>query len=89
MAGRKPKLTAVKKLEGNSGKRKLNSKEPSNVYSVQHRNEDIRILRFNIGRFGYGEQKNIYQPSTSKNEGWHILYRENKNGLWKQKDKNE
>lgn len=28
MAGRKPKPTAVKKLEGNSGKRKLNIKEP-------------------------------------------------------------
>ena len=28
MAGRKPKPTAVKKLEGNLGKRKLNSKEP-------------------------------------------------------------
>ena len=28
MAGRKPKPTAVKKLEGNSGKRKLNTKEP-------------------------------------------------------------
>ena len=27
MAGRKPKPTAVKKLEGNPGKRKLNSKE--------------------------------------------------------------
>lgn len=26
MAGRKPKPTAIKKLEGNSGKRKLNSK---------------------------------------------------------------
>lgn len=28
MAGRKPKPTAVKKLEGNPGKRKLNKKEP-------------------------------------------------------------
>jgi|GEM_PF-4817257 len=28
MAGRKPKPTAVKKLEGNQGKRKLNTKEP-------------------------------------------------------------
>ena len=28
MAGRKPKPTAVKKLEGNPGKRKLNTKEP-------------------------------------------------------------
>ncbi len=28
MAGRKPKPTAVKKLEGNSGKRKLNIKGP-------------------------------------------------------------
>ena len=28
MAGRKPKPTAVKKLEGNPGKRKLNMKEP-------------------------------------------------------------
>lgn len=28
VAGRKPKPTAVKKLEGNPGKRKLNSKEP-------------------------------------------------------------
>lgn len=28
MAGRKTKPTAVKKLEGNPGKRKLNSKEP-------------------------------------------------------------
>jgi len=28
MAGRKPKPTALKKLEGNSGKRKLNKKEP-------------------------------------------------------------
>ena len=27
MAGRKPKPTVVKKLEGNPGKRKLNSKE--------------------------------------------------------------
>ena len=27
MAGRKPKPTAVKKLEGNPGKRKLNAKE--------------------------------------------------------------
>ena len=27
MAGRKPKPTAVKKLEGNPGKRKLNTKE--------------------------------------------------------------
>ena len=29
MAGRKPKPTAVKKLEGNPGKRKLNTKEPA------------------------------------------------------------
>ena len=29
MAGRKPKPTAVKKLEGNQGKRKLNIKEPN------------------------------------------------------------
>ena len=28
MAGRKPKPTALKKLEGNPGKRKLNNKEP-------------------------------------------------------------
>ena len=28
MAGRKPKPTAVKKLEGNPGKRKLNKKKP-------------------------------------------------------------
>ena len=28
MAGRKPKPTAVKKLEGNPGKRKLNVKKP-------------------------------------------------------------
>ena len=28
MAGGKPKPTAVKKLEGNPSKRKLNSKEP-------------------------------------------------------------
>lgn len=28
MAGRKPKPTAVKKLEGSPGKRKLNKKEP-------------------------------------------------------------
>ena len=28
MAGRKPKPTAVKKMEGNPGKRKLNTKEP-------------------------------------------------------------
>ena len=28
MAGRKPKPTALKKLEGNTGKRKLNTKEP-------------------------------------------------------------
>ena len=28
MVGRKPKPTAIKKLEGNPGKRKLNSKEP-------------------------------------------------------------
>ena len=31
MAGRKPKLTAVKKLEGNPGKRKLNTKELERV----------------------------------------------------------
>lgn len=29
MAGRKPKPTVAKKLEGNPGKRKLNSKEPA------------------------------------------------------------
>ena len=28
MAGRKPKPTALKKLEGNPGKRKLNTREP-------------------------------------------------------------
>ena len=28
MAGRKPKPIAIKKLEGNPGKRKLNTKEP-------------------------------------------------------------
>ena len=28
MAGRKPKPTALKKLEGNPGKRKLNTKKP-------------------------------------------------------------
>ena len=28
MAGRKPKPTAIKKLEGNPRKRKLNTKEP-------------------------------------------------------------
>lgn len=31
MAGRKPKPTAIKKLEGNPGKRKLNTKEPAPV----------------------------------------------------------
>ena len=34
MAGRKPKPTAVKKLEGNPGKRKLNTKEPMPVRGV-------------------------------------------------------
>jgi hypothetical protein len=29
MAGRKPRPTAVKKTEGNPGKRKLNTKEPN------------------------------------------------------------
>ena len=39
MAGRKPKPTAVKKLEGNPGKRKLNTKKGTspfgslNIYS--------------------------------------------------------
>lgn len=28
MAGRKPKSTTIKKLEGNPGKRKKNTKEP-------------------------------------------------------------
>lgn len=28
MAGRKPKPTAIKELEGNPGKRKLNNKKP-------------------------------------------------------------
>ena len=38
MAGRKPKPTAVKKLEGNPGKRKLNKKEPAlkrdNIHTI-------------------------------------------------------
>ena len=35
MAGRKPKPTAVKKLEGNPGKRKLNTKEPNpGIYTI-------------------------------------------------------
>lgn len=38
MAGRKPKPTAVKKLEGNPGKRKLNTKEP--MPGIQLRHED-------------------------------------------------
>ena len=39
MAGRKPKPTAVKKLEGNPGKRKLNTKEP--VPAKKPRNTSI------------------------------------------------
>lgn len=35
MAGRKPKPTAVKKLEGNLGKRKLNVKEPVPAKGMQ------------------------------------------------------
>lgn len=35
MAGRKPKPTAIKKLEGNPGKRKLNTKEPIPVKGMQ------------------------------------------------------
>ena len=36
MAGRKPKPTAVKKLEGNPGKRKLNTKEPIPAKGMQY-----------------------------------------------------
>lgn len=35
MAGRKPKPTALKKLEGNPGKRKLNTKEPIPAKGMQ------------------------------------------------------
>ena len=34
MAGRKPKPTALKKLEGNPGKRKLNTKEPMKLSEI-------------------------------------------------------
>lgn len=36
MAGRKPKPTAIKKLEGNPGKRKLNTKEPIPAKGMQY-----------------------------------------------------
>lgn len=39
MAGRKPKPTAVKKLEGNPGKRKLNTKEPVPAKGIRTKNE--------------------------------------------------
>ena len=37
MAGRKPKPTAIKKLEGNPGKRKLNRKEPVPAKGISDR----------------------------------------------------
>lgn len=40
MAGRKPKPTAVKKLEGNPGKRKLNTKEPVPAKGMKHKFSD-------------------------------------------------
>lgn len=40
MAGRKPKPTALKKLEGNPGKRKLNTKEP-----IPAKGMDLRMMR--------------------------------------------
>ena len=53
MAGRKPKPTALKKLEGNPGKRKLNTKEPVpgkryTVYAqslVELRKKERQIIR--------------------------------------------
>ncbi|MGN1313839.1 MAG: hypothetical protein ACI4VG_02350 [Lachnospiraceae bacterium] len=41
MAGRKPKPTAIKELEGNPGKRKLNTKEPIPAKGKQ----DLRTIR--------------------------------------------
>ena len=43
MAGRKPKPTALKKLEGNPGKRKLNMKEPVPANGMQRPNPWVAI----------------------------------------------
>ena len=44
MAGRKPKPTAIKKLEGNPGKRKLNTKEPIPAKGMQITNLQQRYM---------------------------------------------
>lgn len=44
MAGRKPKPTAVKKLEGNPGKRKLNNKEPVPAKGISIRDLDLLTI---------------------------------------------
>ena len=41
VAGRKPKPTALKKLEGNPGKRKLNTKEPIPAKGMR---EDLKAV---------------------------------------------
>lgn len=45
MVGRKPKPTAIKELEGNQGKRKLNKKEPKpdKVTSNRHHGLVLQI----------------------------------------------
>lgn len=44
MAGRKPKPTALKKLEGNPGKRKMNTKEPVPAKGINPCFERINCL---------------------------------------------
>ena len=70
MAGRKPKPTAVKKLEGNPGKRKLNSKEP--VPAKQNPADEITFLLgagFTMVPFGQG----FARMSTPTKEFYRLL----------------
>lgn len=43
MAGRKPKPTAVKRLEGNPGKRKLNAKEPNSRVAICNTEQQLMM----------------------------------------------
>lgn len=74
MAGRKPKPSAVKKLEGNPGKRKLNSKEPVPVKGMLQTSEE-GVVSFgtpvalpgavSISLDANGEPENFYADGTA------------------------
>ena len=56
MAGRKPKPTALKTLEGNPGKRKINTKEPIPGKGIPTCSEWLLQLILRLLYFGYNNE---------------------------------